>query len=217
MTKQHLPLLDRFLEYLNGDRKKVERHAYYCSTRMHRVSSLEKLQDLLAKKENSCFTARQSIQFRNIPFGASPREVAKLIGNPRYKIVDHNLLDEHVVYFYKITQGGIKTKFQLHFISNTFFMASYGFDLGNKESVEEIESALLLKYMGIPFHEFDKELCISDSSGNSIILEKDFEFHVIYLCGKEEVHRKIVGAVEKSVGKKNLKLAQKRVAIQSMI
>ena len=132
------------------------------------------------------------IKFREIEFGTARAEVVKILGSPRYKIINQKYSGAHQVLFYKFEMGGFRTVTQLHFLNNFFFYASYTFKDLNKTSLAKVEEVLNSKYFGNKDGKELSGLAVADTENNRLFVTKGLYLTVKYVSGNQKIHDDIV-------------------------
>lgn len=184
---------------------------YYYRTRLNRISSWEKINELNSNTKDDFLTTTERIEFRNIPFGSTKKFVLKHLGTPRYEMIDKEFIDGHLILFYKFKMVGISIKCELHFIDNYFFLATYTFNCCSEGKNENVESILLTKYLGLKY-DYQTNIKIIDKNKNTLIMERGVELNVSYQTGDPEFKKMVLKVIyEKSSFKESQRSRRDKV------
>ena len=155
-----------------------DREDYYQNlfTERHPEAVLEVLQ----QKENAPLSTRcSSIQFKNVRFGASAREVQKQLGKPRYTI-ENPRIAQHEVHFYRFRVERLHSVATLHFLTNRLCLASHTFRHLDRINYQQVLAALSDKY---GLEASPDKTTVKDSQGNTVSITDGLYFVVQYVSG----------------------------------
>ena len=154
-----------------------DREDYYQNLFSER--SAESLTQLLTLKEEAIANARIQLTFRNIRFGATPKDAQKRLGKPRFTVKNPQLA-HHEVLFYRFKIQHLHSVAALHFLEDKFFFAAHTFRHLDTGDYRRVLRVLGDKYGLLPPPE---DTAIKDRDDNVVTVTDGLYFTVRYLAG----------------------------------
>lgn len=128
------------------------------------------------------------ICFRGIiDFGMHKDRVKKLISMKPIFVFENSDIPDHIVYIFKWKIGGYKTKAELHFLNESFFMGVYIFENYSEKDYENIKNILFEKYHINKESLQPQSFCFVDDHNNLIFFKEFFGCSIIYFTGEKHV------------------------------
>ncbi|MBI5217347.1 MAG: hypothetical protein HY958_00255 [Bacteroidia bacterium] len=122
-----------------------------------------------------------------VDFGMHQEKVKKLLpGKPAW-IFQNSEINNHEVFFYKWKIGGYRTKAELHFLDECFFMGIYTFDNYPVSDYNKIKNLLLKKYQVTNDNLNAQTISIIDDHKNFILVRDIHGCSIIYFTGDREI------------------------------
>jgi hypothetical protein len=134
-------------------------------------------------------TTETEITLMNIKWGATKKNVVRILGAPRF-VCQVSTHERKVVLFFKQEILGEKAIIQCHFLKDQFYYAHIDFVASlskeNKKVQEMVKHRYLRSHIGT-----DRSLIITDPTNNKLILEHNVYLHLDYLTGKPALLKKL--------------------------
>lgn len=133
----------------------------------------------------SSYTTKQIFKAKgNIDFGSSKESVIKSWGRPSYSAYSQHVY-KHQVLLYRTMIGGLKAKYELHFLNDKLFSFSLKFSYLSIEQQETLMNAAGYKYLQhkkpVPKDSFK----IFDAKANMLYVELNTDVVFHYMSGNQ--------------------------------
>ena len=145
--------------------------------------------------------------FRDLHFGASPRQASPLLGEPRYVVESSGISSR--IFFYKESISNHRIITQLHFLNEEFFYACYSFRHTTPAETASIRKLLFEKYSKMNGDTAEKYDHMIDSDNNVIRVYDNVNFNIVYLWGNNKVADAVASHIRSAQRRQEIKVWSK--------
>ena len=190
---------------------------YYRKRLIDKYETIESLIGNLEKGKYAEKSTRKKIIFRNeFDFGLTTKEFVQKMGRPTYVVKNDNI-EGHSIFLYKVVMGEIKTRCEVHFLNNSFFMANYSFRNISDEDIKWFFNIIHEKYLDPGTNRYST-MVISDRDENIILLnQQDYSFSISYSNWKNDEITQLKKIVEKLEIERLLKKEEKNTELKNFL
>lgn len=197
--------------FISRKKKYLSKRYYYYLSFCERYSNLKILSNIIHFKLNTSVNKTNNfIKFKgSIEFGNSSKSIIKQLGKPLMSLSNKSLKN-HTVYIHKHYIGDYKTTLETHYLNDKFFMGVFNFN--HIQDKNKIKYMLANKYLPNNKVNMNQNFSIVDKLGNSIQINDDVKYSLIYLSGDNLIKQEILNThLYKEISKKEVK---RRINVQ---